>query len=165
MFGGFRRGFSWRVALVLVALGSAAPAWQVLPASPLLIGRDATGEQALSLADLRAMPWTTVATRNPYNDRITVYRGPLMRDVLARLGLAEAENVSLLAANDYSVDVPTGDFRRWNVIAAMEADGEALSARETGPLWVIYPLTGHPELARSVYAQRLIWQLVRIEAL
>lgn len=144
-----------------------APAWQALPSpspAPVLVGRCATEEQALSLADLQGMRWTTVATRNRYNDKVVVYRGPLMRDVLTRLGMGEVENVSLTAANDYSVDVPTTDFREWDVIVAMEADGQALPARETGPLWVIYPQTGHPELDGTVYAQRLIWQLVQIDA-
>lgn len=165
MFGSARRGFPWRAALVLAALGSLAPAGRALPEpEPVLIGRAATGERVLSLGDLRGMPWTTVATRNRFNDKIVVYRGPLMRDVLARLGVAEAENVSLTAANDYSVEVPTADFREWNVIVAMEADGQPLPTRVTGPLWVIYPQSGHPELKGTVYAQRLVWQLVQIDA-
>ena len=165
MLGGTRTTILWLSTLLLIALGAATPA---LPArqetAAALVGRDAAEERALSLADLRAMPWTTVATRNQFNDKVVVYRGPLMRDVLARLGLEDAEIVSLLAANDYSIEAPTQDFREWDVILAMEADGQALPPRETGPLWVIYPQTGHPELDRSVYTRRLVWQLVRIEA-
>lgn len=67
---------------------------------------------------------------------------------------------------DYFVDIPASDFRRYNAILAMEADGTRLSRRDKGPLWLMYPLTDHPELQGDpVYITRLIWQLVRIEAL
>ncbi|WP_181164425.1 molybdopterin-dependent oxidoreductase [Amaricoccus solimangrovi] len=121
-------------------------------------------ETSLSLAELRAMPWTTVSTRNLYNDGVVAYAGPLMRDVLARLGLDGADSVICVALNDYEVEIPTADFRDWDVILAMEADGAPLSPRETGPLWIIYPQTDHPELDAPIYNQRLIWQLIRIEA-
>lgn len=153
------------VFLALLALGLAPPpAGAARAAPPALVGVAATGEHALSLDELRAMPWTTVTTRNMFNDDMVAYRGPLMRDVLARLGLGAADSVFLLAANDYSVEIPTKDFRDWDVIVAMEADGAPLSPRVTGPLWLIYPQSEHRELDGFVYAQRLIWQLVRIEA-
>jgi hypothetical protein len=167
VIGGIRTTVPLLATFFLVVVGSvtpALPARQGLAASPALVGVDATRRQALSLPELRAMPWTKVATKNLFNDKIVEYRGPLMRDVLARIGLSDARSVVLVAANDYSVEIPTVDFRDWDVIVAMEADGDPLSPRETGPLWLIYPQTGHPELEGSIYAQRLIWQLVQVEA-
>ena len=167
MFGGNRMAVPWLAMVFFVALGCVSPVFparQVLAATQGLTGVDATHRRTLSLDELRAMPWTTVATRNIFNDKVVDYRGPLMRDVLARLGLGEARCVLLAAANDYLVEIPTSDFREWNVIVAMEADGFPLSPRETGPLWLIYPQTGHPELGGTIYAQRLIWQLVQVEA-
>ena len=46
----------------------------------------------------------------------------------------------------------------------MEADGEKLSRREKGPLWLMYPISDHAELNDPIYLRRLIWQVVRIEA-
>ena len=70
-----------------------------------------------------------------------------------------------VAANDYYVDIPTSDFADYDAILAMEADGEPLSRREKGPLWLMYPISDHAELRDPIYLRRLIWQVVRIEAL
>ena len=88
-----------------------------------------------------------------------------MRDVLAQLGLDDVAEVRLIAANDYFVDIPTEDFRAYDAILAMEADGKRLSRREKGPLWLMYPISDHAELNDRIYLRRLIWQVVRIEAL
>jgi hypothetical protein len=118
----------------------------------------------LSLDDLAAMPQVTVATENEFTDGKVAYRGPLVRDVLAQLQLDELENVRFVAANDYYVDIPTQDFLDYDVILAMSADGERLSRREKGPLWLMYPISDHAELESPLYLRRLIWQVVRIEA-
>lgn len=168
MFGSDRT----RTCLGVVLLGCALLLWDESGANsadglvPALVGilPGRAAETGLSLGDLRDLPWHTVRTRNLYNDREVTYAGPLMRDVIAALGLSGASVVRCTALNEYSVDIPTTDFQRWNVILAMEADGTPLSPRESGPLWVIYPQSEHPELIASAYNQRLIWQLIRIEA-
>jgi hypothetical protein len=129
-----------------------------------LVGTDQQEMLELSLDELAAMPQVTVATENEFSDGIVDYRGPLVRDVLARLGLDELETVRFIAANDYYVDIPTSDFRDFDAILAMEADGERLSRREKGPLWLMYPISDHAELNDPIYLRRLIWQVVRIEA-
>jgi hypothetical protein len=106
-----------------------------------------------------------VETENEFTDGIVAYRGPLVRDVLAKLGLDRLEQVRFVAANDYYVDIPTEDFRTYDVILAMEADGKPLSRREKGPLWLMYPISDYSELNDPIYLRRLIWQVVRIEAL
>lgn len=119
-----------------------------------------------TLAELDALPQSTIKTENEFADGMTTYRGPLVRDVLEHLGIEDAALLRFIAANDYFVDIPASDFRRYNAILAMEADGTRLSRRDKGPLWLMYPLTDHPELQGDpVYITRLIWQLVRIEAL
>ena len=88
-----------------------------------------------------------------------------MRDVLAQFGFDQEASVRLIAANDYFVDIPTGNFRDYDAILAMEADGKPLSLREKGPLWLMYPISDHAELKDPIYLRRLIWQVVRIESL
>lgn len=120
----------------------------------------------LTIEQLSALPQTTIETENEFADGMVAYRGPLVRDVLEHLGLGDAETLRFIAANDYYVDIPMRDFRRYNAILAMEANGTRLSRRDKGPLWLMYPLSDHPELQGDpVYITRLIWQIVRIEAL
>jgi hypothetical protein len=150
---------------VVAALAAGIPGGARAGADLQLIAADRTTTLDLSLEALEALPQTTVVTENEFADGKIAYRGPLVRDVLAQLGLDGVEQVRLIAANDYFVDIPTEDFRAYNAILAMEADGKPLSRRDKGPLWLMYPFSDHAELNDSIYMRRLIWQVVRIEAL
>jgi hypothetical protein len=136
------------------------------PALVLSRGGEESGETlGFTLEQLEALPQTTIVTENEFVDGMVTYHGPLVRDVLEHLGLDEAETLRFIAANDYYVDIPASDFRQYNAILAMEADGTRLSRRDKGPLWLMYPLSDHPELRGDpVYVTRLIWQIFRIEA-
>jgi hypothetical protein len=156
----------------LAARALVAAAATVASAPCVLAGADAAltlGHASrtieLSLDDLAALPQTTVVTENEFSDGKVAYRGPLVRDVLARLGLDQAPEVRFTAVNDYFVDIPTSDFEQYDAILAMEADGKPLSRREKGPLWLMYPISDHKELLDPVYLRRLIWQVVRIDPL
>ena len=156
---------AWALAgAVMVAL-AALPQEARAGADLQLIAADRTTTLDLSLEALAALPQATVVTENEFANGKVAYRGPLMRDVLAQLGLDGVSEVRLVAANDYFVDIPTEDFLAYDAILAMEADGTPLSRRDKGPLWLMYPISDHPELNDPIYLRRLIWQVVRIEAL
>ena len=156
---------AWAVSCALIMAGVGLPQAAAAGADLQLIATDRTITLDLSLESLEALPQTTVVTENEFANGKVAYRGPLMRDVLAQLGLDDVAEVRLVAANDYFVDIPTEDFRAYDAILAMEADGKRLSRREKGPLWLMYPISDHPELNDRIYQRRLIWQVVRIEAL
>lgn len=121
-------------------------------------------EIELSIDDLAAMDQTTFDTANEFVDGRVTFSGPLVRDVLARVGLDKADNVRFVAANDYYVDIPTQNFRDYDAILAIEADGARLSRRDKGPIWLMYPISDFPELHDPIYSRRLIWQVVRISS-
>jgi hypothetical protein len=133
----------------------------------LVLSRGAGDAETLefTLDELAALPQVTIVTENEFSDGPVTYKGPLVRDVLEHLALDQADTLRFIAANDYFVEIPTSDFRRFNVILAMEADGKKLSRREKGPLWLMYPISDHAELQDPLYIHRLIWQVVRIESL
>ena len=151
--------------VLTVGLAAWLPGAAVAGADLQLVGTDRSTTLDLSVEALGALPQTIVVTENEFTDGKVAYRGPLVRDVLAQLGLDHAETVRLVAANDYFVDIPTEDFRAYDAILAMEADGKRLSRRDKGPLWLMYPISDHAELEDPIYLRRLIWQVVRIEAL
>jgi hypothetical protein len=68
----------------------------------------------------------------------------------------------LRALNDYQAVIPLEDLRRYPVLFAFRQDGRLLSVRERGPVWVVYPWSGHPELDTRVHRQRSIWQVTEI---
>lgn len=117
----------------------------------------------MTLEDLSRLPQATIVTENDFANGRVAYRGPLVRDVLAAARLDAAQVLRFSAANDYFIDIPVLDFRRFDVIIAMEANGEKLSRRDKGPLWMMYPISDHAELREPPYIHRLIWQVVRIE--
>lgn len=149
-------------ALLLLGLTGAARADE-----PMLVVRNVADpdrpEVRLSEAELLAMPQVTLRTRTEFTDGVVEFVGPLARDVAALVGADGATTVHMVAANDYAVDVPLQDFHDYDVILAHSADGERLSLRDKGPLWVMYPIDDHQELQDPDYNRRLIWQLVAVE--
>lgn len=145
-----------------IMLGVAGAAWSTQAALTLSRGETVV---SLSLADLEAMPQHRLITSNEFIDGEVTYVGPLARDVLARIDLDGVELLRFTALNDYYIDVPVSDLERYDVIFAMEADGQRLSRRDKGPLWLMYPISTHPELSDPIYNARLIWQVVEVEAL
>lgn len=122
-------------------------------------------EVGFSLEELDALPQVEVVTANEFIDGKASFTGPLARVVLKLTGDTNAEEVKLVAANEYNIVVPVEDFRDYDVILATRQDGELFSRRDKGPIWMIYPMSSHSELRDSTYNARLIWQLVRMEVL
>lgn len=119
----------------------------------------------LSEDDLLAMEQFTVLTENEFVDGLAEFTGPLARDVIAFLNASDIEMLRLTAVNDYAVEVPMSDLLEYDVIFAMTQNGTRFSVRDKGPIWVIYPMTENEELQDRVYNDRLIWQLVKVDAL
>ena len=148
---------------VLVLARTAMPA----AADELLVISNATdparAEVRFSEADLLALPQVTIRTRTEFTDNVTEFVGPLARDAIASIGAGAATKVHLVAANDYSIDIPLSDFIDYDVILALQTDGKRLTIRDKGPIWLMYPLDDHAELQDPMYNNRLIWQLTVIE--
>ncbi len=116
---------------------------------------------AFDLAMLDQLPQHSVNTTTPWFDKPKTFTGPLARDVLKLLE-AHGTNARAVALNDYHIDIPTRDFDNFDVILATRIDGEILSIRDKGPLFIIYPFDEIPETRNEVYFQRCIWQLVQV---
>lgn len=119
-------------------------------------------EAHFDLAALALLPQRRIKTTTPWHVGEPVFTGPLLRDVLAEAG-AEGSSLRLRALNDYRVDIPVDDARRYDVIVAHQVNGQAITVRDKGPLFVMYPFDRHPDLRNSIYFSRCIWQLRHIE--
>ncbi|WP_324751970.1 molybdopterin-dependent oxidoreductase [Roseovarius sp. Pro17] len=129
-------------------------------------GKDASGAQEVilySLDDLKALDQIVYDTVNDFVKTPTQFSGPLLRDVLAPLSLSENAELKLTALNNFQTEIPITDVMNYDVIVALEKRGAPMSIRENGPLWVIYPVSDHPELRAQIYNNRMIWQLIDIE--
>jgi hypothetical protein len=145
-------------AAVLCILGGTATAQTVLTVTH----DDATIEY--DLAALEALPQTEFKTENSFIDDASVFSGPLLRDVLELSNLLNEDTITLRAANDYEITYPVSDATDYDVIIATQMDGDEMSVREKGPLWVIYPISDLPDVNDHIFKSRQIWQLVEISS-
>jgi len=114
--------------------------------------------------DLSNMPQVDIKTMNNYVDDVTRFSGPTLRSVLEQNGIGPDDDIELHALNDFFVVAPAKDAYDYDVILAILKNGQMMSVREQGPIWVIYPMDDHEELADDVYNARLVWQLHKITA-
>jgi hypothetical protein len=122
--------------------------------------RDA--EADFDAALLASLPQHRIRTSTPWHQGEHLFAGPLLREVLQAVG-AEGQTLRMSALNDYRVDMPADEARRFDIIIASQLDGREMTVRDKGPLFVMYPFDRHPELRNSVNLSRCIWQLRRIE--
>ncbi|HEY8610973.1 MAG TPA: molybdopterin-dependent oxidoreductase [Roseomonas sp.] len=139
--------------------GLAAPAGPVLLSVTGRVSRPNRGAQAdFDRAMLEALPSHSLSTATNWTSGVRRFEGPLVRDALAQAG-AQGERAMAVALNDYAIEIPMTDFEEYDVILALRMDGQALTVRNKGPIWLVYPRDEHPEIRNSMYDSRWIWQL------
>lgn len=143
---------------MVLALSQIPAAQAQSAAGRALVLRDGARELVLPLAELEAMPQHRLVTHTLYDDGPQVFEGPLMRDILARAQI-DGDMVVAIALNDYIADIPMRDFTDWDVIAALRQNGDRLSVRDRGPVWIVYPRDDDPRLRNGNYEYRWVWQL------
>jgi hypothetical protein len=125
-------------------------------------GKIAGGKPAaFDLALLKSLPAVTVTTMTPWTDGEIAFQGVRLRDLLEHLG-AKGDAVVAAAVDDYQATIPIEDFRDYDVIVAYAMNGVAMTPDNKGPLWIVYPLSGHPGLQKDLYYSRSVWQLNRL---
>ena len=155
-------------ATLLVAPSALADDLPVPSGRPILtvsgeIANTNNGELAIFDRELLESIGTSgIATSTDWTDGVTEFEGVLGRDLLEYLG-AEGETLSVIALNDYLVEIPVSDFEDYDVLLALTEDGVALTPRDRGPIWIVYPRDEHPELNTSEMNDRWIWQVKAIE--
>lgn len=127
-----------------------------------LVLRAGGAETVLSLRDLAALPQHVIVTHTAYTDGLQRFEGPLLRDVVAKLG-REGKGLRLLAADGDTAEIPWQDLQDYDVLAATTRNGRPMGPRELGPVWVVYPRDDFRELQAPRFDLRWIWQLSRID--
>lgn len=165
-------------ALNLAVFAVAAVVLAVLPAMAASLARPAgepvltvtgkiarTNESAAAVFDmamLEALPGRVTETETPWTKGKTRFEGPLGSALLDAVE-ASGTTLHIVALNDYAVDVPVEDFRKWPVIFATRRDGRPMPVRDKGPIFVIYPFDADRTLWNETYFSRSAWQVKSIE--
>jgi hypothetical protein len=123
---------------------------------------NAEGAAAFDMDMIEALPMTGFSTSTVWTEGVSRFEGVMLRDLLDRIE-ARGEILILIALNDYVVEMPAADVGPEGPLLAMRRDGERMSVRDRGPVWLVYPYDSSPEFRSEVVFMRSIWQLVRIE--
>ncbi|MCS0582933.1 molybdopterin-dependent oxidoreductase [Massilia pinisoli] len=119
-------------------------------------------------ADLQALPAQTIRPTLEYDGKPHTLRGPLLTDVLARVGavLNDKTILVLRAVDGYNVELPVAQARARRVIVATHVDGNPMPLGGLGPLWAVYDADRVPEMAALPLAQRFAacpWALYHVD--
>ena len=120
------------------------------------------GTASFDLPMLQAMGATRIETTTIWTEGLQVFEGIPLSDLIEALG-AEGSVIAASALNDYTVEIPLSDAIPGGPILAYAQNGQPLSVRDKGPLWVVYPYDAKPEYQSEVIYARSIWQVKRME--
>ena len=102
-------------------------------------------------------------TPTAWTDGLVTFEGVLLSRLLEVLTVpGDVTALTMTALNDYQVVIPAADVHTWPVIIALKRDGQYMSIRNKGPLWVVYPRHAFPELEQAKHNSKWIWQLKEI---
>lgn len=141
---------------ILLALGGPALADQTLLT---VTGPD--GARSYDLAALEALETVQFATATIWTEGTPEFTGVPLMTLLEDAGIAEG-TVMATAINDYAVQIPVDEITAEYPVVAYRVDGQTMSVRDKGPLWVVYPYDANPDLQSEIAYSRSIWQLDRI---
>lgn len=148
------------LALALVILAGPAIATDTV-LTVTLNGTPSTARH-FDLAGLEALGVEDVVTVTPWTEAETRFSGVRLRRLL-ELAPAPVTEIHVVALNDYTATIPAQEARDYAIILATRRNDQLMPVRDKGPLWIIYPLSQHPELDTTTTHQRMVWQISRID--
>ena len=119
------------------------------------------GSLQLDQALLESLPLTEISTTTTWTSGTTTFKGVLMKDLIAAIG-ATGETMTLRAVNDYAITMPLADVAEDAPLLAFLLDGQTMSLRDKGPVWMVYPYDANEEYRTEEVFSRSIWQLTEI---
>lgn len=129
---------------------------------PILTIQVAQDSYQLDYATLETLPEHRFTTTTIWTDGPQEFVGVKVADLLNQL-MSDAKQVSLTAANGYQIDVPADHYHEVDAIIAYLRNGEQMTLRDKGPLWIVYPYDSHPRYKSEIMFANSIWQLERID--
>lgn len=130
----------------------------VLTVSGKIAVSNGDGVARFDMPMLEALGITRIETMTPWYPNKVVFEGVRLDKLMTLLG-ANGTLVTAVALNDYSADIPLADFAAHGTILSVKRDGQYMSVREKGPLFIVYPFDADPSLKSERYYSRSVWQV------
>lgn len=156
-------GLAGILATSALAEDMAAPTGDVLlTISGDIAATNVDGTLQLDREMLIAMGGDVIETTTIWTEGVHTFEGVSLKTLVDAIGATDGTLIST-AINDYAVEIPVSDAVEGGPIVAYSMDGEEMSVRDKGPLWVVYPYDSSSDYQTEVVYSRSIWQLDRIE--
>lgn len=123
---------------------------------------DAREIAVFDMEALKSLPVTRFETSTIWTDGVLEFTGVSLHDLFQEIDIP-SDIIRAVALNNYAVDIPVSDAIEGGPILAYHLNGEPMSVRDRGPLWIVYPYDSNPDYRSEDYYSRSIWQLRRIE--
>ncbi|OEC96005.1 MULTISPECIES: molybdopterin-dependent oxidoreductase [unclassified Rhizobium] len=120
-----------------------------------------SGSVTFDRNQLEAMGLVSIKTSTPWNEGVVNFEGVPMALLLEK-AKAQGSTATVIALNDYSVDIPTSDFTKFGTILAVKRNGAYMPIDDQGPFFVMYPFDSNPILQGQPYHGRAVWQVKAI---
>ncbi|MFN7267824.1 MAG: molybdopterin-dependent oxidoreductase [Cereibacter sp.] len=133
----------------------------ILTVSGAITNTNDDGTARFDMALLDSLPQHSFATSTIWTEGVDTYEGVLLTDLLDALG-ATGPNLLAKALNDYEISFPVADATAEGPLLAYRTNGEPMSVREKGPIWLIFPYDDVEAFRTEQTYARSIWQLDRI---
>jgi len=117
---------------------------------------------AFDLPMLQSLAGRHALMETPWTNGLTSFEGPLLSAILDAVG-AHGHRIVVKTLDDKTIEVPMSDATNFPTMLALKLNGDFMSVRDKGPLFLIYPFDTHRELYNEKYFARSVWQIGEIE--
>ena len=107
------------------------------------------------------MPITEFTTTTNWTNGPQTFTGVALLTLLETVGIVSGQ-VDMFAINDYSIRMSVDESTNDGAIIAYMMNGKTMTARDKGPLWLVYDYDSDPKYRTETVYSRSIWQLDRI---
>lgn len=127
------------------------------------IANTTDGKSALfDLEGVKSLGRASLDTSTQWTEGVIHFEGIGGADFIRALGASGTEVVAR-ALNDYEIVIPIEDFTNDYALIAYSMNGQPMSVRDKGPLWIVYPYDQSSDFRTDRYLGRSIWQLKYLE--
>lgn len=156
------------VSILLTGVASAGtnlaqPQGEVILTVSGSIGNTNQGDTAVfDLEMLQSLEAHQFQTATIWTEGQQTFTGVPLATLLKALA-AEGSTLKVSAINDYSIAIPILDAVEGGPLIAYLHNGKAMTVRDKGPLWIVYPYDSSPLYRQELIYSRSVWQLNHIE--
>lgn len=111
---------------------------------------------------LATYPVTQFTTTTVWTQGEVHFAGVALAEVLRDVG-ASGSTIIATGVDEFFAEIPMSSITDTMPILAYAMDGQQMSLRNRGPLWIMYPYDSNATLRSEVVQTRSVWQLIKLD--